>query len=332
VIRAGATRRFPGVHTTGGIAAPVNTAIPVITGTEVEGQTLTCSTGTWTGTGITYTYQWERGGSPIGGATNSTYLLQAADVGNTLTCVVTATNGGGFASSESNPTGTIAAANPVVASLEFDGSTDYLSMSNADWGSYDRAKFTIIGSFYRETGGVEQTLIARDNSASGSSYEFNLYLGSTNNVGFNSNNGNNFWFSAGSAVSTNTWTAFMLHFDSAAASNADRVKVWLNGSPLSPSGFDTVAAVPSGGVDTAIGARNWTSAPSRFDGLLYSMAFVSGANPDPADVFDGSAGKLKDLSAIPGLKSLLTGSSAVDDFLLADWTNNGTVTTSPTVP
>lgn len=34
---------------------------PVVTGTEAIGETLTCSTGTWTGTlPITYTYQWYR--------------------------------------------------------------------------------------------------------------------------------------------------------------------------------------------------------------------------------------------------------------------------------
>ena len=56
-------------------AAPVNNAEPKITGTAQEGQTLTGSSGTWTGTGtITYKYQWRRcnaqgdGCSNIGGA------------------------------------------------------------------------------------------------------------------------------------------------------------------------------------------------------------------------------------------------------------------------
>lgn len=61
--------------------APVNTAIPVISGTLEVGETLTASTGTWTGTApITYTYQWKRNGVDIPGATNSTYVAQAADV------------------------------------------------------------------------------------------------------------------------------------------------------------------------------------------------------------------------------------------------------------
>lgn len=82
---------------------PVNTVAPAITGTAQEGQTLTSSTGTWTGTPtITYTYQWKRNGSNIGSATNSTYTLVTADVGQSIKCTVTATNGVGSANADSN--------------------------------------------------------------------------------------------------------------------------------------------------------------------------------------------------------------------------------------
>lgn len=89
---------------------PVNTVAPAITGTAQEGQTLTCSTGTWTGTPtITYAYQWKRNNVNIGSATNSTYLLVAADVGQSIKCTVTATNGVGSANADSNTVVPIAA-------------------------------------------------------------------------------------------------------------------------------------------------------------------------------------------------------------------------------
>jgi hypothetical protein len=92
---------------------PVNTVAPAITGTAQEGQTVTCSTGTWTGTPtITFAYQWKRNGSNIGSATNSTYTLVTADVSQSITCQVTATNGSGSASATSNTITPTAALDP----------------------------------------------------------------------------------------------------------------------------------------------------------------------------------------------------------------------------
>ena len=84
-------------------AAPVNTVAPAITGTAQVDAKVTCSKGTWTGTPtITYAFQWKRNGSNIGSATNSTYVLVTADVSQSITCQVTATNGFGSASATSN--------------------------------------------------------------------------------------------------------------------------------------------------------------------------------------------------------------------------------------
>ena len=90
-------------------AAPTNSAIPTISGTATEGQTLTAGNGTWAGSGIAYSYQWKRGGTNISGATASTYVLQSADVGSTITVTVTATNDGGNANATSSATATVAA-------------------------------------------------------------------------------------------------------------------------------------------------------------------------------------------------------------------------------
>lgn len=93
--------------------APTNTVAPAISGTAQEGQTVTCSTGTWTGTPIiTYTYQWKRNGSNIGSATSSSYLLVSADVGQSITCQVTATNAVGSNNATSNTITPIAAVDP----------------------------------------------------------------------------------------------------------------------------------------------------------------------------------------------------------------------------
>jgi len=83
----------------GGGIPPANTVAPVISGTGVVGQTLSCSTGTWTGIPApTYSYQWVRGMSDIPGATSSNYTLVQADATFVITCQVTATNVAGSAS------------------------------------------------------------------------------------------------------------------------------------------------------------------------------------------------------------------------------------------
>ena len=82
---------------------PVNTALPVLSGTPAVGQTLSCSEGSWSGDPTpTLSYQWLRGGTPIGGANASTYVVQATDQGQELACEVMATNSAGQVSATSN--------------------------------------------------------------------------------------------------------------------------------------------------------------------------------------------------------------------------------------
>jgi hypothetical protein len=72
---------------------------PTVTGTATAGQTLTASTGTWTGTPTGFTYAWQRCNengricTAIDGATNATYTVTAADSGHALLAVVQATEG-----------------------------------------------------------------------------------------------------------------------------------------------------------------------------------------------------------------------------------------------
>jgi trimeric autotransporter adhesin len=72
---------------------PANTAVPQITGAPAVGQTLACSTGTWSGsTPQRYAYQWLRDGVAIAGASGSAYILAATDAGQLFSCTVTASN------------------------------------------------------------------------------------------------------------------------------------------------------------------------------------------------------------------------------------------------
>ena len=66
---------------------------PTVTGTLAAGQVLTAVPGTWN-PAATFTYQWRRNGTPIGGATASTYTVTQADATNNLTVTVTGSAAG----------------------------------------------------------------------------------------------------------------------------------------------------------------------------------------------------------------------------------------------
>ncbi|GIU96055.1 MAG: hypothetical protein KatS3mg012_2512 [Gaiellaceae bacterium] len=100
--------------------APVNTRLPRITGSMVEGQTVTLDRGTWTGaTPITFTYRWLRcnaaGGacSAISGATGTQYRLTSEDVDRKIRVDVTARNAFGATTVRSGESATVAASGPA---------------------------------------------------------------------------------------------------------------------------------------------------------------------------------------------------------------------------
>ncbi len=98
-------------------ARPSNDLSPVISGITTADQTLSGSTGSWSGTPpISFSDQWERCArscSPIPGATSSSYTLTPADVGTTLALTVTATNSAGSAAATSTHVGPVRTAGPT---------------------------------------------------------------------------------------------------------------------------------------------------------------------------------------------------------------------------
>ncbi len=75
-------------------APPVNTALPTTfpAAPVYQGDTLYCDPGTWTGDNLSYAYNWYLGTTTSVG-TNDSYLIAGGDVGKTVTCKVTASNG-----------------------------------------------------------------------------------------------------------------------------------------------------------------------------------------------------------------------------------------------
>jgi len=152
---------------------PVNKVAPAVTGTATVGQTLSTTDGTWTGLPTpTFTYQWQRTGSNISGATSSTYVLVAADYNNTISCVVTATNEVSSVSANSNSTASVVGNAPVntvtpaVTGTATVGQT--LSTTNGTWTGVPTPTFTYqwqrAGSNISGANASTYTLVAADAS------------------------------------------------------------------------------------------------------------------------------------------------------------------------
>ncbi len=102
--------------------APANTAAPSLEGTAEEGEALTATTGSWTGSGpISYGYRWQRcapeGCSYIPGATSASYTAVREDALHTLRAVVTAKNAAGSTTAVSTPSASVNAASPLDETL-----------------------------------------------------------------------------------------------------------------------------------------------------------------------------------------------------------------------
>ncbi len=122
---------------------PVNTAPPVVTGTPQRTATLSATSGSWNGAGVTVAYQWQRSAdsgttwTDIAGASRAAYTVAAADEGDVVRVRVTATNADGSVAAGSAPSPVIQAdppvsmAAPVVLGTPSLGGT--LSTDNGSW-------------------------------------------------------------------------------------------------------------------------------------------------------------------------------------------------------
>jgi hypothetical protein len=135
-------------------APPANVALPTISGSAVRGQTLTATSGSWSGDApITFAYHWRRcnasgaGCADIGGATGTTYVVADADVGATLRVRVDATNSAGAGSAVSNATAKVVSSTapvntgePRINGAAREGET--LTATNGSWSSGTSVSYT----------------------------------------------------------------------------------------------------------------------------------------------------------------------------------------------
>lgn len=102
-----------------GVLPPTNSALPAISGTARDGESLSSTTGTWSGLGNSYSRQWRRCDAAgnacvnIAAATQPSYVLSYEDVGRTIRVRVVASNALGSDEATSSQTEVVAGNPPV---------------------------------------------------------------------------------------------------------------------------------------------------------------------------------------------------------------------------
>ncbi|GEM_PF-342155 len=121
-ITIGANGLFQTIRPTLRHVTPQTVMVPALTGAARVGATLTAApTGAeWTATG----FRWFVDGDPVAGATGSTFVVRAADLGLTVTAEVTATDAAGHVSVRTTPASAAVVAprtDATLASITVDG-------------------------------------------------------------------------------------------------------------------------------------------------------------------------------------------------------------------
>jgi hypothetical protein len=120
------------------VKGSITSVTPKFTGTAKVGATLTAVTGTWKPAATTLTYQWLRTGKAIAGATESTYVLTAADRGKKISLKVTGSADSYSTKSSTSLSKTVASGTLVPAAVpEITGTpkvAETLTLLTEDWG------------------------------------------------------------------------------------------------------------------------------------------------------------------------------------------------------
>jgi hypothetical protein len=157
-------------------SAPVNTSAPTLSGSAQLAQTLTVGSGSWSGEPPpTYAYQWQRCDSAgnncanIAAASGLSYTVVAADVGDRLQAVVTATNSAGTTSKASNQSAAatgagappVAPANtshPTMSGTQVAGQT--LTANPGSWSGTAPIAFAYQWQLCNSSGGACTNIVA----------------------------------------------------------------------------------------------------------------------------------------------------------------------------
>lgn len=137
--------------------APVNTELPIISGSGVVREQLTASTGVWTGEVDSFAYQWFVDNVDTG-ITSQTFTPVDSSYGKLISVSVTATNQFGSSTAASEEFGPIAGLAPSINSFVVSGSPYVGYTLTINLSSTGVPTPTITAKWFRSLGGVDEEI------------------------------------------------------------------------------------------------------------------------------------------------------------------------------
>ena len=211
--------------------SPTNSVAPALSSTSpAVGTAITVTTGTWSGSPSSFSYQWWwADGTPaaISGATSSSYTPVAGDAGHTLLCKVIATSSGGTSSAVSSNT-----SSAVVAPVQNCTCTNCTTDTTSANGSTIH-KFLTVGSATLTCPSARNVWVLVVAGGGGSSKLVGSYRGSGGGAG---------GYIENTSYSVSTSTINISVGDGGNGSAASE-----NGQNGQNSSFDSIVAIGGGG-------------------------------------------------------------------------------------
>jgi hypothetical protein len=150
----------------------------------------------------------------------------------------------------------------------FDGSGDYLQISNNSAFNFGSSNFTIEAWIYPTSGSVDQQILAKNSGSYPGGYELNFYLTSGNKFAFASYGSSFFYAVSSGSISLNTWTHV------AAVRNGSTITLYINGTA---DGTTTAQTIQTTSSDVTVGRDLESSGGGRyFNGMVSSLRVLKG--------------------------------------------------------
>ena len=209
-------------------------------------------------------------------------------------------------------------------------SSQYLHISNADFGAFDAGRILFQAEIQRYSTGTKQRIIDKQQTASSDeSFYVEITAADKLHVEVFTDGTDGELLTTATYTGTTDFMVVTVEFDK---NEASPLKLYVDGTQI--TAFDTETQ-PTGDIETSTGdvyIGSDSAGANTFDGLMHNVGFFSGALPSITQTVCGN-NKSCELATITNIHSLLAPGTTVNDYVLsADWTNVNGVALSSTAP